>query len=94
MKRRSKSQTRQEGEIEIFYDELGDYLEIFFGKPAPDYGEIMGDDITIFRYSKTDKLYGLGIIAFKKRTKNFKPIKINLSKDIKILSKNKSKKRK
>ena len=73
--------------MEIFYDEEGDYLEIFFGEPAADYGIDIGEEITLFRYSKTNKLYGLAVLDFVKRTKNFKPIKINLSKDIKILSK-------
>ncbi len=73
--------------MEIFYDEEGDYLEIFFGKPASDYGIDISKGITIFRYSKTNKLYGLAVLDFVKRTKNFKPIKIDLSKDVKILSK-------
>ncbi len=73
--------------MEVYYDEEGDYLEIFFSKPASDYGIDIGKDITLFRYSKTNKLYGLAVLNFRKRTKNFKPVKIELSKDIIILSK-------
>lgn len=80
--------------MEIFYDEEGDYLEIFFDKPSPDYGIDIGRGITIFRYQKTNKLYGLAVLDFVRRTKNFKPIKINLSKDLKILSKRRKKPRK
>ena len=36
--------------LKIYYDEEGDYLELFTGKSRPDYGQDIGEGITIFRY--------------------------------------------
>ena len=63
------------GQMEIYYDEEGDYLEIFIKDPSPNYGEDITDDITIFKDEKTDDVVGIAIQDFKKRTKNLKDVK-------------------
>ena len=64
--------------MRIYYDEEGDYLDIFVGKPLPNYGEEMDDDITVFKDEETDEIIGIGILNFKKRSKNLNEIKLNL----------------
>ena len=58
-----------EGEMRIYYDEEGDFLEIFVGDSKPNYGEDMDDDITIFKDQESDKVVGVGIFNFRKRAK-------------------------
>ena len=64
--------------MNIYYDEEGDYLEIFIGGHSPTYGEEVGDDITLLRSKTTDEVIGIGILNFKKRTKSLRDIKLNL----------------
>lgn len=66
------------GQMEIYYDEEGDYLEIFIKDPSPNYGEDISDDVTIFRDEKTNEVVGVGIQDFKKQTKNLKDLRVNL----------------
>ncbi len=71
------------GNMRIYYDEEGDYLEIRVGNPSPNYGEDMDDDITLFKDEENDEIVGIGILNFKKRTKsNLKNIEVNLPIDI------------
>lgn len=64
--------------MNIYYDEEGDYLEIFIENSSPTYGEDIGDDITLFKKESNDEVVGIGILNFKKRTKSLQDIKINL----------------
>ncbi len=66
------------GQMEIYYDEEGDYLEIFIKDPSPNYGEDISDDVTVFRDEKTDEVVGIGIQDFKKQTKSLRDIRLNL----------------
>jgi len=66
------------GKLSIYYDEEGDYLEIFIQGESPTYGEDIGNDITLFRSEKTDEIIGVGIINFKERAKSLDSIKLNL----------------
>ncbi|PIO07898.1 hypothetical protein COU59_02475 [Candidatus Pacearchaeota archaeon CG10_big_fil_rev_8_21_14_0_10_34_12] len=74
-----------EEQMSIYYDEEGDYLEITFGVSDADYGYHVSEDIVLFKDQKTEKVLGVGIFNFKKRTKDFSdlklklPFKINLS---------------
>lgn len=67
------------------YDKEGDFMEIMFGNPRPDYGEHISQDIVLFKSQKTDEVIGIGIFNFKKHTKELEdlklklPVKINLS---------------
>ncbi len=64
--------------MRIYYDEEGDYLDIFVGEPRPNYGEDTDDDVTVFKDEETDEIVGIGILNFKKRSKNLDEIKLNL----------------
>ncbi|MDO8509468.1 MAG: hypothetical protein Q7S27_07370 [Nanoarchaeota archaeon] len=64
--------------MNIYYDDEGDYLEIFIEDSGPTYGEEMRDDVTLFKKEKTDEVIGVGILNFKKRTKSLRDIKLNL----------------
>lgn len=64
--------------MNIYYDEEGDYLEIFIEHSSPTYGEEIGDDITLLKKEETGEVVGIGVLNFKKRTKALNDIKINL----------------
>ena len=66
------------GKMNIYYDEEGDYLEIFIEGKSPTYGEDLGDDVTLFKKEETDEVVGVGVLNFRKRTKNLDEIKLNL----------------
>ena len=66
--------------MKIYYDEEGDYLEIFIGDSRLDYGEELADGVTLFRDQETDEVFGIGIIGFKKRAKIIRFTRCLLSK--------------
>ena len=66
------------GKMNIYYDEEGDYLEIFIEGQSPTYGEEIGDDITLLKSEKTGEVVGISILNFKQRTKSLQDIKLNL----------------
>ena len=66
------------GKMNIYYDEEGDYLEIFIEGQSPTYGEEIGDDITLLTSEKTGEVVGISILNFKQRTKSLQDIKLNL----------------
>jgi len=70
--------------MNIYYDEEGDYLEIFIEGSSPTYGEEMGDDITLLKKEGSNEVVGLGILNFRKRTKSLNDIKLNLPFKFKI----------
>ena len=74
------------GKMSLYYDEEGDYLDIFIGESRPNYGEEVAEGITIFRDEETDEIIGIGILSFKKRAKNLKEIKLDLPIDISLFS--------
>jgi len=73
------------GQITVYYDKEGDYLEIMFGKPKDDYGDFVKDDVVLFRDQKDDEIIGIGIFNFtlnKHELHNVElalPVEINLS---------------
>jgi len=69
------------GQLRIYYDDEGDYLEIRIGGPRSNYGEERGDDITIFRDTETDEVLGIGILNFKRRA-NLHNLEVDLPVDI------------
>ncbi|MBS3092417.1 DUF2283 domain-containing protein [Candidatus Pacearchaeota archaeon] len=75
------------GQMNLYYDEESDYLEIFVGEPKPNYGEEVSDGVTLFKDEVTNELVGIGILGFKKRSKNLHDIKLNLPIDIGLFSK-------
>ena len=66
------------GNMRIYYDEEGDYLEIFIGNSGPNYGEDISPGITIFKDEETEEVIGVGILNFREKAKNLKDIELNL----------------
>ncbi len=53
---------------DMYYDQEGDFLEIMFGEPPEKgYSEEIEPGVFVHRIEKTNKIYGVGIISFKKR---------------------------
>lgn len=66
------------GKLSIYYDEEGDYLEIFTKTGKPSYGEDIASGITIFKDDETDEVVGVGILNFKKKSNHLNLIELNL----------------
>ena len=66
------------GNMSIYYDEEGDYLEIFIEGSSPSYGEEIGDDITLLKNEESGDVIGIGILNFKKRARSLSDIKLKL----------------
>jgi len=64
--------------MSIYYDEEGDYLEIFIEGQSPTYGKDIGEDITLFKKEESDEIVGIGILNFRERAKSLNDIKLNL----------------
>ena len=70
---------------EIYYDELGDFLEIFFSEPTKCYTEEPEQGIFIRKDQKTDEIKSIGIISFKKRgTKILNELLLKINKKLPI----------
>jgi len=75
--------------FDIYYDEAADFLEITFGLP-PEMG--LTDDVEqgvfVTKNEKTNELYGIGILNFKKRVEVLKKLldrfNVNFPFEIKI----------
>lgn len=74
------------GKLNIHYNEEGDYLEIFTKTGRPSYGEVIASGVTIFKDEETDEVIGIGILNFKKKTKNLNSIELNLPFEINFSS--------
>ena len=70
------------GQMRVYYDDEGDYLEIRIGEPRVNYGDHVTDDIVIFRDEKTDEAVGIGIFNFKTHTKDLSTLDLVLPIDI------------
>ena len=76
---------KMKGQLSIYYDEEGDFLEIMFDDPKPDYGDHISQDMVLFKDQETDEIIGIGVFNFKQHTKDLNdlklklPVKINLS---------------
>ncbi len=76
--------------FDIYYDEEGDFLELTFGLPPKDcLTDEIEEGVFVTKNEKTNELYGIGILSFKKRAEilrnilnKFKirfPLEINIS---------------
>ena len=74
------------GEMNIYYDEEGDYLELTMGNISNCYFDNMGKGIFKVIDKNTNEVKGIVIHNFKKRTKNLEEIKINLPFKFEIIS--------
>ena len=66
------------GPMNVYYDEEGDFLEISIGKPAKCYAEEVKPGIFLRIDEKTNDVRSIGIVSFKKRSKDMKDIKLDL----------------
>ncbi len=61
----------------LYYDEEGDFLEIFIGEPSECYAEEIEPGVFIRFDKKTGEAKSIGILDFRKRT-HLKDIEFNL----------------
>ncbi|MBI4020286.1 MAG: DUF2283 domain-containing protein [Candidatus Aenigmarchaeota archaeon] len=66
------------GQMQIYYDEEGDFLEINIGKYTEGHFRDIGEGVAERVDEKTGKVTGIAILSFKKRAKQLKGMKINL----------------
>lgn len=74
------------GQMQIYYDEEGDFLEINIGKYTKGYFKDVGNGIAERIDEKTGKVTGIAILSFRKRSR-LKGMKIKLPVKIEIKSK-------
>ncbi len=56
--------------LDIYYDELGDFLEISFGvPPETEYTEDIDEGVFVTKDRKTHEIKSIGFLSFKKRAK-------------------------
>ena len=74
------------GKMNLYYDEEGDYLEIFVAnKSKNQILKNLGKGVFEKRDEKTGEIIGIAILGFKKRTKKLKSIKVDLPFEIKMV---------
>ena len=66
------------GAMRVYYDEEGDFLEISVGKPTECYADQVEPGIFLRKDEKTDEIKSIGILGFKKRSRNLKDIEVSL----------------
>jgi len=65
-------------QLRVHYDEEGDFLEIAAGTPTKCYAEEIQPGIFVRIDEKTKKVKSIGILSFKKRTKQVNDINLNI----------------
>ena len=65
-------------ELNLYYDEEGDFLELNIGGYAEGYFKNLGDGLFERIDKKTNKVTGIAIHGFKKRTQGLKDVKLSL----------------
>ncbi len=66
------------GPMNVYYDEEGDFLEISIGNPTKCYAEEVQSGIFLRKDERTNEVKSIGIVSFKKRSKDMKDIKLDL----------------
>jgi hypothetical protein len=74
------------GKLNLHYDEEGDYLEIMIGENTEGFFKNLGKGVFERIDKKTNKVKGIAIMAFRKRTQGLKEVKITLPIDIQLSS--------
>lgn len=74
------------GQMQIYYDEEGDFLEINIGDYTEGYFRDIKEGIAERIDEKTGKVTGIAILSFKKRTEKLKELKIDLPVKLEISS--------
>ena len=72
--------------MNVYYDEEGDFLEISIGKPTKCYAVEVQPGIFLRKDEKTKEVKSIGIVSFKKRSKDMKEIKLDLPIEINFSS--------
>jgi uncharacterized protein YuzE len=52
---------------EVYYDEVADFLELYFGESSECYSEEIEEGVFIRKDKKTNEIKSIEILAFKKR---------------------------
>ena len=68
--------------MRVYYDEEGDFLEISVGKPAKCYASELGHGVFLRIDEKSEEVKSIGILGFKKRSKDLKDIKLDIPVEI------------
>jgi uncharacterized protein YuzE len=66
------------GQMQIYYDPEGDFLEINIGKYTRGYFKDIGEGVAQRIDEKTGKITGVAILGFKKKTQRMHDMKIDL----------------
>ncbi len=64
--------------MRVYYDEEGDFLEISIGTPTHCYAIEVQPGVFLRKDEKTEEVKSIGIMTFKKRSKQLKDIEIQL----------------
>lgn len=73
-------------ELNLYYDEEGDFLELNIGDYTEGYFKNLGDGIFERMDKKTNKVTGIAIHGFRKRTQGLKDVKLSLPIKIELYS--------
>ena len=73
-------------ELNLYYDEEGDFLELNIGDYTEGYFKNLGDGVFERIDKKTNKVTGIAIHWFRKRTQGLKDIKLTLPIKIQLYS--------
>ncbi len=74
------------GELNLYYDEEGDFLEFNIAKYTEGYFKNLGKGIFERRDGKTDRVTGVAIMGFKKRTRGLRDVKVSLPLNMQLTS--------
>ncbi len=66
------------GQLQIYYDEEGDFLELQVGDYKEGYFKNLGEGIFERVDTQTNAVTGIAIHGFKKRTQGLKEVKLSL----------------
>ncbi len=64
--------------LNLYYDEEGDFLELNIGKYTEGFFRNLGNGIFERVDKKTNKVTGVAVMAFRKRTQGLKEIEVSL----------------
>lgn len=70
--------------MKVHYDEQGDFLEISVGEPAKCYADEIKPGVFLRKDEETDEIRSIGILNFKKRSKDLKDIELTLPVEINL----------
>ncbi|MBS3139043.1 DUF2283 domain-containing protein [Candidatus Woesearchaeota archaeon] len=66
------------GELYVYYDEEGDFLELNIGNYTEGYFRDVGEGVSERIDEKTGKVTGIAILGFKERTRGMSDVRVKL----------------